>query len=462
MSVDVSASAATEPNPLRSEWTSPFAMPPFEAIAPRHFEPAFTSALASHEAEIDAIAQSAAPPTFANTIERAGASPAAMLDARRARLLQSDGQPYEPRAAGHRARDGAAPRQALDGHRPQCAPVRARRPDLRRARDSLGLDAEQLRVLERTHTSFVRSGANLDAEAKARIAAINAAPRHARHRSSPRTCSPTSRPTRWSSTARPISPACPTSCARRPRGRPTICGLRASTSSRCRARDRAVPAVLDAPRPSRSRPSRPGSERGENGGDHDNRADRRRDHRAARRARAAARLRDLRRLPPRRRHGQDAGRGARAARRGLGGRPSQARRRRARRCSQRMAAQRRRQHRDRALGLALLRGEGAQGRVRSRRGRDQALPAARPHDRGRLRHRRRGCSASPSPSAPTCRSYHPDVRTCEVTDTPTAARRRLPRRLLRAPLEALRRLDERLPRPAAGSTATSGRSSSTC
>ena len=46
--------------------------------------------------------------------------------------------------------------------------------------------------------------------------------------------------------------------------------------------------------------------------------DHRRDHRAARRARQAARLSDLRALPARRRHGEDAGGGARAAGKGLG------------------------------------------------------------------------------------------------------------------------------------------------
>ena len=44
---------------------------------------------------------------------------------------------------------------------------------------------------------------------------------------------------------------------------------------------------------------------------------------------------------------------------------------------QAMAAEGRRQHHHRAMGLALLRREGADRRVRARRGRDQALPAAR-------------------------------------------------------------------------------------
>ena len=67
----------------------------------------------------------------------------------------------------------------------------------------------------------------------------------------------------------------------------------------------------------------------------------------------------------------------------------------------------RRQLRGRRLGLALLRGEGAQDQVRRRRGRDEALPAARQRDRGGLRRGDASCSASSSPSAPTCRSIIP-------------------------------------------------------
>ena len=56
-------------NPLLEPWTAPFEAPPFDRIAPRHFEPAFEAALKEARAEIDAIAADPAPPTFANTIE---------------------------------------------------------------------------------------------------------------------------------------------------------------------------------------------------------------------------------------------------------------------------------------------------------------------------------------------------------------------------------------------------------
>ena len=55
-------------NPLLTEWSGPFGLPPLPAIAPEHFRPAFERALAAHRAEIDAIAANAAAPSFDNTI----------------------------------------------------------------------------------------------------------------------------------------------------------------------------------------------------------------------------------------------------------------------------------------------------------------------------------------------------------------------------------------------------------
>ncbi|MGL4812123.1 MAG: peptidase M3, partial [Beijerinckiaceae bacterium] len=56
-------------NPLLQPWTTPIELPPFGQIRPEHFTPAFDEALAQHNAEIHAIAESDASPDFANTIE---------------------------------------------------------------------------------------------------------------------------------------------------------------------------------------------------------------------------------------------------------------------------------------------------------------------------------------------------------------------------------------------------------
>jgi peptidyl-dipeptidase Dcp len=55
-------------NPLLQTWTTPFGIPPFEAIKPFHFAEAFNQGLAEHQAEIVAIAQNSEAPTFDNTL----------------------------------------------------------------------------------------------------------------------------------------------------------------------------------------------------------------------------------------------------------------------------------------------------------------------------------------------------------------------------------------------------------
>ncbi len=158
-------------NPFFQTWSHPFAVPPFAAIAPEHFRPAFDRALAAHRAEIDAIAGSLAAPDFANTIaalERGGAE------------LTRVGNVFFVLAGAHTS-------DALQAIERDIAPLLARHDneiylnaalfrridDLHRRRESLGLTAEERRVLERYHLIFVRAGAGLDAAAQRRLAQIN-------------------------------------------------------------------------------------------------------------------------------------------------------------------------------------------------------------------------------------------------------------------------------------------------
>ena len=56
-------------NPLLSDWTTDFALPPFGAITDADFAPAFDAALAEGRARIAAIADNPDAPSYANTIE---------------------------------------------------------------------------------------------------------------------------------------------------------------------------------------------------------------------------------------------------------------------------------------------------------------------------------------------------------------------------------------------------------
>jgi len=158
-------------NPLLSAWSGPYGLPPFEAITAAHFRPAFDAALAAHRAEIEAIAADPAAPSFDNTIaalERSG------RDLRRLAnlffLLAGAHTDDEIEAV---ERD-VAPLLARHNDAVYLnRPLYARVAELYRRRESLGLNAEQARVLERYHARFVRAGAGLDEAQKRRLAAIN-------------------------------------------------------------------------------------------------------------------------------------------------------------------------------------------------------------------------------------------------------------------------------------------------
>ncbi|SHF78393.1 peptidyl-dipeptidase Dcp [Kaistia soli DSM 19436] len=160
----------TADNPLLSTWTTPFGMPPFAAIEPAHYRPAFEAAIADHQSEIALIAGNPEAPSFANTIE----------------AMERAGRKLDRVAAVFFNLTGAHTNDALEAIEMEIAPLLSRhrsaiylsealfqRIDTLMKNGDGGLDAEQARVLERYHTGFRRSGAGLPAETKARLAAIS-------------------------------------------------------------------------------------------------------------------------------------------------------------------------------------------------------------------------------------------------------------------------------------------------
>ncbi len=159
-----------EQNPLFDEWSAPFGLPPFGRIKPEHFPPAYERGMDEEAGEVAAIAGAPEPASFANTVEALERS--GKLLGRVSRLFSnlnsSAGNPeleaiardYAPKVAAHKTK------LALDPG------LFARIDALYRTRDTLGLDPDQLRLLERYHLRLVRAGALLGAEAKARMAEI--------------------------------------------------------------------------------------------------------------------------------------------------------------------------------------------------------------------------------------------------------------------------------------------------
>jgi peptidyl-dipeptidase Dcp len=157
-------------NPLLAPWTAPFGLPPFAEIKPEHFEPAFDAAMTRHMAEIEAIAAEPAAPTFANTIEALEGSG---RDLSRVAMVFFNLASSHTNDAIQKIEREIAPRLAR--HQSGIymnASLFARVDDLFARRKSLGLTAEQDRVLELYHDSFVRAGARLTGAERERMQEI--------------------------------------------------------------------------------------------------------------------------------------------------------------------------------------------------------------------------------------------------------------------------------------------------
>ena len=157
-------------HPLMQPWAGVHGLPPFAAIEPGHFQPAFDAALAQHRAEIDAIAQQAEPPSFANTVAAFDASGRQLtrLEHLFYTLAASATSPDLQAVQRELAAPLAAHGSAVYMHQGLFARIDA----LFVQRDTLGLNPEQRRLLERVHLDFLRAGARLAPEARARYAAV--------------------------------------------------------------------------------------------------------------------------------------------------------------------------------------------------------------------------------------------------------------------------------------------------
>jgi len=157
-------------NPLFETWAPP-GLPPFDRIEPRHFTPALERGMEEEVAEIAAIAGAAEAPTFANTIEAMERS--GRLLRRVSRVFYNLNSSHTNDALQEIAR-AIAPRLAR--HRIAIVlneGLFARIADLYARREQLGLDPDQLRLLERRHREFVRGGALLGPAERARMAALS-------------------------------------------------------------------------------------------------------------------------------------------------------------------------------------------------------------------------------------------------------------------------------------------------
>lgn len=160
----------TATNPLLAPWTGAFDLPPFAQITDADFAPAFEAGLAEARARIAEIAANPEPATFPNTI--------AALELAEATLDRVAGVFYNLAGADSTEarealqRDLAPKMSAFSSEVTMNRPLFARIEDLWQRRETLGLNAEESRVLELYRRMFIRAGAQLQGGAATRMAAV--------------------------------------------------------------------------------------------------------------------------------------------------------------------------------------------------------------------------------------------------------------------------------------------------
>ncbi len=166
------AAVAVPNNILLADWKGSYqGVPPWDQVKPEQFDEAYAFAIAELEREAAATANNPAAPTFENTIvamekggaklDQVGSIFGVMTDNMSSPAYQALDKKWSPKLSA------AFDRITLDPK------LFARVETLYNKRDSLGLDAKQLRVLTRTYDGFVRRGAKLTPAQKAQVSAIN-------------------------------------------------------------------------------------------------------------------------------------------------------------------------------------------------------------------------------------------------------------------------------------------------
>jgi len=163
--------ACNKTNPLVDQPNTPYGVPAFDQVKIEHYLPAFEEAIRQNKAEVEAIINNEAEPTFENTIvalDRTGA----LLDRVTGvffNVLEADGNDEMNEIAEQvspmlsELSDGIILNEALF----------QRVKFVYDQREQLGLNPEQMRLVTETYKHFADNGANLPEDKKERLKEIN-------------------------------------------------------------------------------------------------------------------------------------------------------------------------------------------------------------------------------------------------------------------------------------------------
>ena len=160
-----------ENNPFFSSWDTPYEIPDFGRIKTTHYMPAFEEGMARQKAEIDSIVNNPDEPTFENTVlayEYSGQLLREvssvffnLSECENSDVMDAIAEEVTPKLSAHE--DDIALNAKL------FARIKA----VYDQRQSLGLNAEQMRLLEEQYKGFVRAGANVPENQQARFRQLN-------------------------------------------------------------------------------------------------------------------------------------------------------------------------------------------------------------------------------------------------------------------------------------------------
>jgi len=158
-------------NPFFEAYKNKYGAPPFDKIKNEHYMPAFQEGIKQHEAEIDAIANNKKAPTFDNTIAE----------------MDYCGDLLKKVSSVFFNLYSADTNEGMEKIATEITPILsdhndniylndklfARVKNLYDNRTKLGLSDEQIRLIEKYHRNFIRSGAALKPEQKDKLREIN-------------------------------------------------------------------------------------------------------------------------------------------------------------------------------------------------------------------------------------------------------------------------------------------------
>ena len=159
------SSCSNMENPFLRESAAPFGAPEFDKIRNEHYLPAFEQGIAEAKAEIDAIVANTEEPTFENTIEAMEYAGETLNRVANVffNLMEADTDDEMQQIAEQVSPMLNDYTMYVSLNAPLFEKVKA----VYEKKDGLGLDKDQLKLLEDNYKSFVRGGANLSDEDKA-------------------------------------------------------------------------------------------------------------------------------------------------------------------------------------------------------------------------------------------------------------------------------------------------------